>query len=236
MEQLILLLTVMIALHTLVAVSLFPYFWQRLLFAGVSACCTWWIYPLAIEQNKLFLQQIFAEKVDYLNAGALLMMEGIGLIAIRSLQLRQYFNALTGWWNKHPQIIRYLLFIPGLGYFAALYYGEVKLFLSIDQLPFEQLSLIYACLIGAITCLLPTLVDFLLPEKDLRLELDCFLLALQSLLAMVLAALPGINEYSHPTDGAKWPALPLLAWLCLLSLGVVIGYIQYWKKIKKKNK
>lgn len=237
MELLIQLLSVLIVLRTLLALSLFFHTWQRMLFAGVCACWVWCIYPFAIEQSNRFLQVFFADKIDYLNGGALLMLEGIALLAIRSLQLKDYFNGLTGWWLKYERLICYLLFLPGMCFFAVLYYAEVQLFLQVDQLPFEQLTFAYALLIWAVASWLPAWLSRLLPERDLRIELDCFLLILQLLLAMVFTTLPSVKGFNHTSDKVAEPsAMALLSWLALLLVGTGLGYIQYGRKIKKKNK
>lgn len=237
MELVIQVLSVLIALRTLLALSLFSHVWQRMLFAGAGACWIWCSYPFAIEQNNLFLQELFADKMDYLNGGALLLLEGVGLFAIRSLQLKDHFKGLAGWWTRYAKLIRYLLFMPGLSFFALLYYGEVQLFLQVDQLPFEQLTFAYALVVWAMASWLPSRLVSLLPEWDLRIELDCFLLALQLLLAMVLTALPSMQEFSSATDKAAEPAaMALLGWLALLFVGTGIGYFWYGKKINKKSK
>jgi len=221
----------------LLRTSLFPGYWKPMAFAIGCALFVWLAYPYAIEENKQFLMPFFTSEVWLYNAGALLILESLLLLGSNLWQLRILFGDLSKrrlWYTKLMDGMRYL---PGLFFFFALFYLEVRLFLSIDNWAFESLTLIYAVVLFFGIWGISGLISRLFPEQDLRIELSSFFLLLQLLIAVVLTAMPGVNGYmTTETVNVALSWQPLLGWLALLAIGWIAGYFGFQKKSKKRIK
>lgn len=225
MEETIVLLLLVTAFISLLRASLWKRWPQVIAFGLVAALFSWLMFPLAIEQNNTFLWG-FIENSEWLhNLGAMAILEALLFLYLGLDLLKQRYGYFTQGPPVHRWIVRMLQWYPGISVFVALFYLEVSLVLKNEAIAFGELAALITGAVFVIICLAIGIIRLLLPEKELRLQIICFLLLLQLALVLVVTAFPGINGYhlyDNPSIPFRWQ--PLLACLALLVICATAGY------------
>ncbi|WP_134089183.1 hypothetical protein [Olivibacter sp. XZL3] len=225
MEETIVLLLLVTALISLLRASLWKRWPQVIAFGVVASLFSWCMFPLAIEQNNKFLRH-FVENSEWLhNLGAIAILEALLFLCLGLDLLKQGYGCFTQAARAQRWMMRILQWYPGMAVFVALFYLEVSLVLKNESMAFGELAALITAAAFAAVCLTVGIIRLLLPEKELRLQITCFLLLLQLALVLIVTAFPGINGYrlsDTPSMPFHWQ--PLLACFALLIVCATAGY------------
>ena len=197
--------------------------------AAVFVSCIW---HLAIEQSKTQIADWLSDSQLMLNTSVLLTIE----VALHmSYCMLAVHIGNTGIIKKRTLwTYRILRWFPGLLIYAVLFNGLVYLIFAFPGTSFSQISYVYAAVILLLIPAGQWLLKWLLPEKDLRLEL----LFLSNALLAILGIVATVNGRTavNGTNSVDWFAL--LGIILTLLIGISIGmliYIIKIKRIKKQN-
>ena len=227
MEYIILILILFIFINTVLKISYWKW-WQAAIFGLICAGFILLVYPYAIVQSKTQL-------AGYLN-NATIMQDIAVLVTFESvIYLAFCFSAMRELYGRKPKPwLKVLNWYPGLLIFPALFYVLLTLIFNLSGTDFSTIAYLMA---GAVLVLFPLLsvgIKWLLPEKELRLEVQ-FLVSLFVAVIGLICTVNGNVTYAAVDEPLDIKAL-LLA-LGIFFLFFIIGY--YWNKyrwkIKKKN-
>lgn len=185
------------------------------LFAGL-------MWPHAIEQSK-------TQIADWLSNQALMLDTSVVLTIEVSLQMAYALLAVhvASAYPVKPRTLlayRFLRWFPGLLIFPVLFSGLVCLIFALPGIPFTTVAGGYAVLVLIAIPIGRWLLLYLLPEKELRLELFFLTNALVAVLGIVATvngrtSVAGINEIN-------WGALAGI--IGMLLVGGIVG-LSWWK-------
>lgn len=187
--------------------------------AVVAALFTGLMWPVAIEQSKSQIASWLENSTLMLDTSVLLTIE----VAVQMGFCLLAANQLTGGIGKRITcwIYRVLWFFPGILIFAVLFSLLVTVIFQFPGVSFAVIAWVLAAIVLVVVPLGTWLLRWLLPEKDIRLELLFLTNALVAILGIVATvngrtAVEGISE-------VNWPALAAL--LGLLLVGIAIGML-----------
>ncbi|MDO4692006.1 MAG: hypothetical protein Q4A64_03935 [Porphyromonadaceae bacterium] len=115
-----------------------------------------------------------------------------------------------------------LTFYPPLLVFPALFYAQTNLIFAMPGVDFERLSIVFAMAMALFFVLMPSLMRYLLPEREMRLEI----LFLSSLFIFVLGLITTVDDkmtYAAPEYELPWRGLALA--LGLFAICFVLGML-----------
>lgn len=202
--------------------------WQLCLTTLVCTLFVGLIWPFAIEQSRQQIEAWLADQPLMLDTSVLLTLEALWQMAFCLLAGKLLYEG-----KVKPCVIVYyriLRFFPGILILAVLFAAEVAL---IYQLPGVGFATTAWSMALAVIVLLPAiswLVGWLLPEKDLRLEI-LFLCNALLLLLGIVSTVNGTTNFKG-SDAIEWTALGaflLLAFVCAL-----IGWMRSRKTLNTK--
>ena len=226
--MLIALLIIFIFFNTLLKLS----FWRlsfTALWAGILTIFLWLGYDFASEQSQTTLSQWLASPKILSDLAVLATIESaIGLLFC-FVALRDYYQ------NRQSKAQRILRAFPGLLLFPCLIYVLAQAFFFFPGADFAQTTL-YACLaLFALTLLGTKTIAWLLPEKDLRLEVHLLINILIILLGLTTTASAQII-YVPKSDPIHFALLGkvFLFFLCLFALGFAANKGYWYLKGKRK--
>lgn len=224
MEPIVFILILFIAINTLLKISYWKV-WQAALFGLVCAGFVLGVYPFAIAQSKTQLSGYLADSKIMQDIAVLVTFESV-------LYLAFCFSALRGLYGRRAKRwIKPLYGYPGLLIFPALFYLLVT---TVFSLPGADFAGIAYGIAGAVCVFVPLLsagIRYLLPEKELRLEVQ-FLVSLFVALTGLICTVNGNVTYAAVEEPLDTPALLFAAAGFLFFF--VIGYC--WNKYKWKFK
>lgn len=233
MEETIVLLLIISVFISLLRASLWEHWLGLIAGSLVVVAFSWFMFPLAIEQNNTFLRRFIENDGFFLNLGALTILEALLFLYLVLYRLKQscgYRRRLHAGWRW---LMRILQWYPGLTAFGALFYLEVWIAMKNESMDFDLLAGVMTISTVMVTCFAFWFIRMLLPEKELRLEITCFLLLLQLLLVFIVTSFAGIKGYRLlDTNSVSLPWKPCLACLALLMLCASIGYQRYMRQTK----
>ncbi|MDR1370377.1 MAG: hypothetical protein LBJ72_09695 [Dysgonamonadaceae bacterium] len=224
MEYIILILILFIFINTVLKLSHWKW-WQGVISGLVYAGFILLAYPYAITQSKTQL-------ADYLNNTAI-MQDMAVLVTFESvIYLTFCFSAMRQLYGTKPKYqMKLLHWYPGLLVFPALFYVLINAVFGLSGVDF---SLIAYVLAGGIFLLLPLLslgIKRLLPEKELRLEVQ-FLVSLFVAITGLTCTVNGNVIYTAMEEPLNTNALIAALGIFLFFFGT--GYV--WNRIKWKLK
>ena len=135
--------------------------------------------------------------------------------------LRGWFGQREKWWVKP------LKWYPSLLVFPVLFYLQTELIFSFSGVSFTALSYGLAVAVAVLLPLLCAFFRYLLPEKDLRLEVH-FLVSLFVCIIGLLTTVNGNVTYQAVEEPTNWKALAVSFGLFLILF--LIGMV--WNKLK----
>ena len=228
MEYIILILIIFIVINTILKLSYWKW-WQRIIFGLACGVFILWVYPYATTQSKTQLS-------DYLN-NTQIMQDMAVLITLESvIYITFCFSAMRQLYGRHiKRWVKPLYWYPGILIFPALFYVLTQMIFSFPGVDF---SLIAYLLAGGVFVLFPLLsagIKWLLPEKELRLEVQ-FLVCLFVTIIGLISTENGHMVYSPVSEPLDVKALLFAAGIFALFFSIGFG----WNKIKwrfyKKDK
>ena len=203
-----------------------------LLSAAVCALFVGLMWPYAIEQSKSQISDWLADSSLMLDIAVILTLE----VAIQMsfcilsahIQTSGKVKSLTIW------IYRILRWFPGVLIFPVLFSLLVSAIFALPGMSFSLVAWILAAIVFVVIPLGCWVIKWLLPEKEIRLELLFLANALIAILGVIATvngqtAVAGISE-------VDWSALGGI--VVLLIFGLAAGIIAYRIKLKRiiKNK
>ena len=203
-----------------------------LLSAAVCALFVGLMWPYAIEQSKSQISDWLADSSLMLDIAVILTLE----VAIQMsfcilsahIQTSGKVKPITIW------VYRILRWFPGVLIFPVLFSLLVSAIFALPGMSFSLVAWILATIVFVVIPLGCWVIKWLLPEKEIRLELLFLANALIAILGVIATvngqtAVAGISE-------VDWSALGGI--VVLLIFGLAAGIIAYRIKLKRiiKNK
>ena len=190
--------------------------WHTICFMVILIAYIWAIYPLATEQSQVTIQQAIESPETLSNITVLVTIESAICLIFSITYLKNIFNKKHKFWDK------VLHFFPSLLVFPVIFYLLTQ-------------TIFFFSILSAITIVaLPTLLQSLLPEKDLRLEIHL----ISSILITILGLISTNNGkliYVPKTENINFVALS--STFLLFFVFFIIGFLvnKIWWNIKKNN-
>lgn len=200
--------------------------------AAVCALFVGLMWPYAIEQSKSQISDWLADSSLMLDVAVILSLEVVIQMAFcilaAHIQTSGKVKPITIW------IYRVLRWFPGVLIFPVLFSILVSAIFALPGVSFSLVAWVLAAIVFISIPLGSWILRWLLPEKEIRLELLFLANALIAILGVISTvngqtAVAGISE-------VDWSALGGI--VVLLIVGLVAGIIAYKIKLKRitKNK
>lgn len=220
MELIISILMLFIVMNCVLKVSFWKW-WQAALFGVVCGVFVAATYPYAILQSKTQIADYLGHTVALQDMAVVITIESVICFAYCVAVLRGWFGQREKWWVKP------LKWYPSLLVFPVLFYLQTELIFSFSGVSFTALSYGLAVAVVVLLPLLCAFFRYLLPEKDLRLEVH-FLVSLFVCIIGLLTTVNGNVTYQAVEEPTNWKALAVSFGLFLILF--LIGMI--WNKLK----
>lgn len=201
--------------------------WQAAIFGLVCAGFTVAISPYTTSQSKTELLRLISSNTVMQDMAVLVTLESAFCIAYCFIALKEIFGKKVKHWGP------VLFWYPGLLIFPVLFYIQTQLIFGLPGTDFNTITYVMA---GGVFVLLPLVsygAKYLLPEKDLRLEVF-FIVSLFICIIGLVCTADGKVTYAAAEEAFNWKALTLGASLFISMF--VIGYLVYKLKWKLKRK
>ena len=195
--------------------------WQAALFGVVCGVFVAATYPYAILQSKTQIADYLGNTVALQDMAVIITIESVICFAYCVAVLRGWFGQREKWWVKP------LKWYPSLLIFPVLFYLQTELIFSFSGVSFTALSYGLAVAVAVLLPLLCAFFRYLLPEKDLRLEVH-FLVSLFVCIIGLLTTVNGNVTYQAVEEPTNWKALAVSFGLFLILF--LIGMV--WNKLK----
>lgn len=224
MEIIIQVLILFIIINSILKLSFWKW-WQTVIFGVVCAIFVVWAQQYAIVQSKTQLHDYLSNRQALQDMAVLITVESAICLAFCFAAMMNMFG------KKKKRWVRFLYWYPSLLLFPALFYMLTQAIFSLSGINFSTTAYTIA---GITLVAIPTAsfgMKFLLPEKELRLEVHF----LVSLFVAVLGLLTTVN--GNVTYAAVKEPLNIRAILYSVILFVALFAIGYlWNKYKWKFK
>lgn len=209
-------------------------FWKMTAVCIIAAVCAvfaGWMWPYAIEQSKTQIANWLSNQPLMLDTSVLLSIEVCIQMAYAMLAVH-----VANDYPVKPRTImmyRFLRWFPGLLIFPVIFSGLVYLIFAFPGTSFQTVAWSYAAFILAI---IPTgryLLLYLLPEKELRLELFFLTNALVAILGIV-ATVNGKTSAAGVSE-IDWKAMAGV--MIIAIVGGILGLIRwnFRNRIKERD-
>ncbi|WP_029292738.1 hypothetical protein [Chryseobacterium hispalense] len=163
-------LILFILINTLLKLSFWK-FWQATIVAVLVGGFVFFVYPFAIEQSQLKMQEYLQNTEILSNIAVLVTLESAVCLSFCFTALLEYLNGVKSKWNS------VLKWYSGLLIFPVLLYLLTQSFFTFTGVDFEMMTMIFAVIAVILLIGLSFGIRKLIPEKDLRLEIH-FLVSL----------------------------------------------------------
>ena len=220
MEQIILILMLFIAINCAFKLSLWKW-WQAGIYSLIVATFVMLTYPYAILQSKTQIADYLQNTEALQNMAVIITLESALCFGFCVTYLRGLYGKKNPWWAE------LLWWYPSLLLFPVAFYFLTECIFTFVGTPFATVACLVAVLTLAVIPALARLVKWLVPEKDLRLEVH-FLVSLFVCILGLLTTVNGKTVYAATDEPINWNAATLA-----LSLFVglfIVGYV--WNQIK----
>lgn len=208
---------------------------KRYAVAASAVICALFVdftWPFAIEQSKSQISDWLSDSALMLDVAVVLTLEVVVQMAFcilaAHIQTAGNVKPATLW------VYRLLRWFPGVLIFPVLFSLLVTLIFSLPGVSFSLIAWSLAAVVFVIIPLGAYLLRWLLPEKEIRLELLFLANALIAILG-VIATVNGQTAVDGISD-VDWGALAGV--ICFVAVGLVYGILSYKIKLKRiiKNK
>lgn len=232
MEQIILILMLFIVINCAFKLSLWKW-WQAGVYGLIVAIFTILSCPYAILQSKTQIADYLQNTVALQNMAVVITLESALCFGFCVTYLRGFYGKRNPWWAK------LLWWYPSLLLFPVLFYGLIEAIFAFVGIPFTSVAYIIAAMAFVAVLAFPALIRYLIPEKDLRLEIH-FLTSLFVCILGLLTTVNGKTVYAAVDEPINWSAiiLAISLFVGLFIIGYVWSYLKYpfiqkWNKRKK---
>lgn len=195
--------------------------WQADLFGVVCGVFVALTYPYAILQSKTQIADYLRNTVALQDMAVVITIESVICFAYCVAVLRGWFGQREKWWVKP------LKWYPSLLIFPVLFYLQTELVFTFSGVSFTVLSYGFAVAVVVLLPLLCAFFRYLLPEKDLRLEVH-FLVSLFVCVIGLLTTVNGNVTYRAVKEPTNWKALAVA--FGLFAVCFLVGLV--WNKFK----
>ena len=237
MEQIILILMLFIAINCAFKLSLWRW-WQAGVYSLIMAVFTILAYPYAILQSKTQIVDYLQNNEALQNMAVIITLESALCFGFCVTYLRGLYGKKNPWWAK------LLWWYPSLLLFPVVFYCLTEAIFTFVGIAFTTTTYMVATIVLVAIPALAKAVKYLVPEKDLRLEIH-FLVSLFVCVLGLLTTVNGKTVYAAVDEPVNWNAVTLA--LSLFVILFIVGYvwsqikyplIQQWKmkKLKKSEK
>lgn len=224
MEIIIQVLILFIIINTILKLSFWKW-WQVVIFGIVCAIFVVWAQQYAIVQSKTQLH-------DYLSNSQALQDMAVLITVESAICLAFCFAALMNMLGKKKkQWVRLLYWYPSLLLFPVLFYMLTQAIFNLSGTDFSTIAYTIA---GIVLVAIPAAsygIKYLLPEKELRLEVH-FLVSLFVAILGLLTTVNGNVTYAAVKEPLNFQAI--LYSVILFVVFFAIGYL--WNRYKWKFK
>lgn len=220
-------LILFIILNTLLKLSFWKV-WQILIMGILAGGFIYFVYPFAIEQSQLKMKEHLQNSEILGNIAVLVTLESAVCLSFCFTALQEYLNGRKSKWNS------VLKCYPGLLIFPVLLFLLTQSFFTFTGFDFEILSMLFAVIVITIIIGLSFGVRYLIPEKDLRLEIH-FLMSLFVAILGLIVTTSGKMVYVATEESLNFQRLGFTFGLftILFFAGFFINKI--WWKVFSKN-
>lgn len=220
MELIIQILMLFIVINCILKLSFWRP-WQAALFGLVCAVFIVGTYQYAIQQSKTQINDYLQNTKALQDAAVLVTIESAICFAFCFAALRELFGKTVKRW------VRPLYWYPSLLIFPVLFYLLTQTIFSMTGTDFATIAYVLAAIVVMVFPLFSYGIRYLVPEKELRLEVHF----LVSLFVCILGLLTTVN--GNVTYAASEEPINLLALFSSIGLFVItfiLGF--FWNKIK----
>lgn len=209
-------------------------FWKMTAVCIIAAVCAvfaGWMWPYAIEQSKTQIANWLSNQPLMLDTSVLLSIEVCIQMAYAMLAVH-----VANDYPVKPRTImmyRFLRWFPGLLIFPVIFSGLVYLIFAFPGTSFQTVAWSYAAFILTIIPIGRYLLLYLLPEKELRLELFFLTNALVAILGIV-ATVNGKTSAAGVSE-IDWKAMAGV--MIIAIVGGILGLIRwnFRNRIKERD-
>lgn len=206
-------------------------FWKAIAVCIIAAICAAFaglMWPYAIEQSKSQIANWLGNQPLMLDTSVVLSVE----VCIQMAYAMLAVHVANDYPVKPRTIVmyRFLRWFPGLLIFPVIFSGLVFLIFAFPGISFQTIAWSYAAFIPVVILCGRYLLLYLLPEKELRLELFFLTNALVAILGIV-ATVNGKTSAAGISE-IDWKALSGVTAIALG--GGVLGFV--WWNIRSKRK
>lgn len=204
-------------------------FWKwraAVIAAAVSALFVLWALEFAIEQSKTQIADWLANPALMLDTSVILTVEVALQMAFCLLAV--HVENVSPVQKRMKVTFRLLYWFPGLLIFAVFFFALTQLIFALPGIPFKTVAWGFAGFIFVVLPLGQKILYYLLPEKELRLEL----LFLTNALVAVLGIIATVNGKTAVEGVAKIDWLAFGGCIAICVLGGMMGII--YENLKKK--
>lgn len=194
--------------------------WAVVLYAVLCAVFIGVMWDVAAEQSKAQIREWLGNPRLMLDTSAVMTVEV--MIQTAYCILSAHLMTTGGVRRRMLWIYRLLRFFPGLLVFPVLFHLEAVAMFTFTGMSFRMIAYSLAAVVAVAVFLCVMAVKWLLPEKDIRLEILFFLNVLLLLLG-IIATVNGSTAVAG-VSSVDWTALAGV--LTLIILFGVIGIIK----------
>lgn len=209
-------------------------FWQTAIFSFICAVFIIWSYQYAILQSKAQINDYLQNTKILQDAAVLVTLESAICFAFCFAALRDMFGKTVKRWVQ--PLYRY----PSLLIFPVLFYILTQTIFYMSGTDFATIAYTLAGIVFVALPLLSYGIRYLIPEKDLRLEVH-FLVSLFVCILGLLTTVNGNVTYAATEEPINFKALGLSLALFVITFLIGFGWnkvkwtIRQKKELKKKN-
>lgn len=198
--------------------------------AVIALVCTLWIgfsWHTAIDQSRNQIAEWLADQPLMLDVSVILVLEVLWQMAYCLLAGKLLYGEPVG--RRVIWCYRVLRFFPGILFFPVLYYLLVQVIYLFPGAGFATVSWSLGLLVGILLPAVALGIRWLLPEKEIRLEL----LFLGSALVLTLGIIATVNGTTtfKGSDPIEWMALA--AFFVVALVCALVGFFRYKRTIVK---
>ena len=206
-------------------------FWKAIAVCIIAAICAAFaglMWPYAIEQSKSQIANWLGNQPLMLDTSVILSIE----VCIQMAYAMLAVHVANDYPVKPRTIVmyRFLRWFPGLLIFPVIFSGLVFLIFAFPGISFQTIAWSYAAFIPVVILCGRYLLLYLLPEKELRLELFFLTNALVAILGIV-ATVNGKTSAAGISE-IDWKALSGVTAIALG--GAALGFV--WWNIRSRRK
>lgn len=206
-------------------------FWKAIAVGVIAAICAVFaglMWPYAIEQSKSQIANWLGNQPLMLDTSVILSIE----VCIQMAYAMLAVHVANDYPVKPHMIVmyRFLRWFPGVLIFPVLFSGLVYLIFAFPGISFQTIAWSYATFILVVIPCGRYLLLYLLPEKELRLEL--FFLA--NALVAILGIVATVNRKTSAAGVSEIDWKALLGVTVIALTGGALGLV--WWNIRSKRK